>query len=454
MRDIEDLFDSMAVYGNRIAYSDNGRTVTYAALLDTVKDLYRSFCNTPGAVLIDCDDFLAGVVAMLAALMCHKPYVPVYCRLPQKRKQDIMESVGCSFIYDGHSILPGNDDPKSRIPEETAYVIFTSGSTGTPKGVSISRDNLSGFIEWLVPSLDRETNGYAAVLCTSMLSFDLSLWSILYSLARGARLSRYVPDSFELFGSVCSVMTGEKTELAVMTPTFLKGCLARRDFCDECLPRLKCIVCCGETLERSVAGRLFDRFPDIRLVNSYGPTEACCRVCMVDISLEMCSWKSLPIGEINRASADIKLRDDEILLKGRSVFSGYIGCRDECFTADGWYLTGDRGYCCGDLLFFSGRTDRQIKYKGYRIVLDEIEDTINGIDGVINSAVTARTGTGGQVLGISANVFAKDGIDENLLKEKLTALLPEYMIPSVIRMTDSPAVSASGKTLRKEDSDD
>ena len=160
------------------------------------------------------------------------------------------------------------------------------------------------------------------------------------------------------------------------------------------------------------------------------------------------------MGELSGAAAEISVRDGEIVLRGPSVFGGYLGgAEGGHFLEDGenCFRTGDLGRIDADagLLFCSGRKDGQIKYKGYRIELGDVESNLAALPGVNACAVVPRIGAGGEVLALRAFAEADPGVTEADLKKALAARLPAYMIPKTVRLVDKLPVTENGKTDRK-----
>ena len=114
------------------------------------------------------------------------------------------------------------------------------------------------------------------------------------------------------------------------------------------------------------------------------------------------------------------------------------------------YRTGDCGYIKDGRLYCGGRKDRQVKYMGYRIELDDIESNINRIDGVENSAVAAKFNSDSSVKKITAYVAVNDStIDEAYIRNRLGEKIPQYMIPKTIKIVEELPVNQNGKTDRK-----
>ena len=134
----------------------------------------------------------------------------------------------------------------------------------------------------------------------------------------------------------------------VATPTFIRLCLLNGDFSEKEYPFIKCIYFCGETLQKSLVYALFKRFPKIRIINAYGPSEATSAVCAAEITKETLeNEETLPVGIISLAATEIAIENDEIVLKGKSVFEGYLGKQSGGYYKENeknCFKTGDSRY--------------------------------------------------------------------------------------------------------------
>ncbi|MDD6221612.1 MAG: AMP-binding protein [Lachnospiraceae bacterium] len=338
---------------------------------------------------------------------------------------------------------------------ETAYIIFTSGSTGDPKGVPVSYRNLESFIRWVTAQPALDVCPQQRVLQQASFSFDLSVADFFYALSLGHTVAAFDGDVMADFGRLAQLL--ESIDMTVTTPAFLKLCLVNPDFCAQKYPRLARAYCCGERLEASVALRLLNAFPDLVLLNAYGPTEAASAVCAAVITRQMAenaakAGKSLPVGELGSAATEITVENGEIVLKGSSVSDGYLGGVTGGFYRENGrncYRTGDLGYIRDGLLYCEGRRDDQIKYKGYRIELHDIESNLARVKGVRDCVVLARRGRDGLVKGLRAFVAAEEGTTEAELKQELGRYVPAYMVPGTFVMMKALPVTANGKTDRK-----
>lgn len=461
MTTLHNIIRVCKAFPDRIACEGNGETLTYGELYRRAVEA-ADLLNRQGSapVILYGKKSVRTVIAVLACLMARRAYVPVGKFVPGNRLRKIAEQSRATLILsDGSSPdVPGTDcrdlasldDFTARDPIPTdnafAYIIYTSGSTGEPKGVPISYDNLDHFTEWIA-SLEplrgcREVN----VLNQADFSFDLSVADLYYALCGGHRL---------LLGGDGET-DGEpggwtRAGVAVVTPTRLRLCLRYDWFNAVDCSSLRCVFLCGEPLPPQSVQKLFGVFPDITVINAYGPTEATCAVSAAVITKEMAErLPLLPVGKATEAAVGIEIDDGEIVLRGDSVFGGYLnGEPGGWFREEGvnCFRTGDLGYFENGWLFCRGRKDRQVKYKGYRIELDEIEQQIGRMDGVDTCAVTVKNDGSGAVTMIKA-CFTGTAEPESV-KDRLRLELPEYMVPKLVRRVDRLPVNANGKLDRK-----
>ena len=452
------IFDTEKIlneFSGRTAYSAGGKTFTYRELFERAKEISGEISaeECSAAAIIGSRNFET-MAAITACVISGCAYIPVDISLPEERRKSIIESSGASVLMDctgGKTVLR-----KIKHPEEnggknkTAYIIFTSGSTGKPKGVPISYSNLENFIRWINALEPLREFEHAAVLNHASFGFDLSTAAIYYALTNGHALVQYENNGD--FANLFSVIEENKTDIIVATPTFLRLCMLSRDFNAENFPFIKCIYFCGETLQKSLAKAVFERFPEIRIINAYGPTEATSAVCAIEITKEILEHEEiLPVGKISSAAAEIVIEDGEIVLKGESVFKGYLGGMSGGYYSENGidcYRTGDIGFIKNGKLYFRGRKDSQIKFKGYRIELSDIEANLSEISGIENCAVIAKRNPEGEVRFLKA--FVSGNVPEEKIRTELLKKLPDYMIPKNIRVLESLPMNKNGKTDRKE----
>ena len=450
---------------NRIAYKVDNEYITYAELWNCAKK-YAHFlkCQGTSPVIIYGNKELNFIKSILSCLLANRPYVPVGLFTPITRLKRIVEITNSMLVLTDENILIDNvqccklDELNylhcSNIGENNqnniVYIIFTSGSTGNPKGVPISKENLNNFISWisgLEPLCDYEDIN---VLNQASFSFDLSVADLYYSLCNGHTLIALSGNIQENFEEIFQVMSD--IDVAVMTPTLMKMCLLNDEFNRNKYPKLKCIYFCGEQLENKTVKKIFDAFPNIKIINAYGPTEATSAISAVNITNEIAnSEELLPVGDVNNLATEVEIISGEIILKGKSVFGGYLGNLVGGYYNDNGincYKTGDIGFIKDNKLYCKGRMDSQIKYKGYRIELGDIEYNILQIKGVQECAVVAKYGDNKIVKTIKAFIVGKN-IEIEYIKNELENKIPNYMIPKNIKIIDKLPINKNGKIDRK-----
>ncbi len=423
---------------HRTAYKNNGESITYKELWEKASFNAQILAReSRKPVIIRSSKKPETLIEIISCLIAGRAYVPVDSSLPGQRENEIMEAVGTDLDT-----------------EDLAYIMFTSGSTGKPKGVPISVKNLDNFVQWI--SCLKPLCEYTGcnVLNQARFSFDLSVADIYYSLGNGHTLIALDLDATGDYSGIYPLFCREKINIAVLTPTFIRLCLLEENFNSSNCPSLNCIYTCGELLDKKTAQKLFKRFPNISLINAYGPTETTSAVSGILITEAMLKdEKPLPVGEMSTNAAEIVIDEGEIVLCGESVSCGYLGGeKGGFFRRDGLqcYRTGDLGFIQDGLLYCTGRKDSQIKYKGYRIELMDIENNIKEIPGVQDCAVTASYTVENAVKTIKAFVSTQAvEYDSAYIRKELEKRIPGYMIPRTIVALDRLPINQNGKIDRK-----
>lgn len=457
------------VYKNKIAYIVNDDFITYEELWKKANELASSLRkqgSTP--VIIYGHKSIDMIVSIVACLISNRAYVPVDLYTPIDRLEKIIELTNSSLIIKNEELFYENVeclnieevkekygayDLDNRIENDIAYIIFTSGSTGEPKGVPISYSNLNNFIKWIsnINPLDKFEN--VNVLNQASFSFDLSVADLYYSMFNGHTLVALDKKAQEEYDTIFKFIKNREVSFMVMTPTFIKMLLINTEFNEGNFPELKCMYFCGEQLEVTTVQKIKKVFPNIDIINAYGPTEATSAVSAVRVTDDMLEKEYLPVGEINTAAVDISICDDEIILKGDSVFGGYIGNYIGGYFYDegtNCYKTGDIGYIEEGFLYCKGRKDNQIKYKGYRIELGDIENNLLKIDGVREAVVVAKYNDSQIVKTIKAYITLEKDIEAIEIKKRLKEYLPDYMVPKTIVILEKIPINKNGKYDRKK----
>lgn len=434
------------------------------------------------------------LICFLACVKAGHAYIPVDMSLPSQRIEDIIQSSQTKLI-----LAPGEIRDRTEVPvlgrdetngfiqsylgevppkecqvkkEEIYYIIYTSGSTGKPKGVQITLGNLESFVGWGM-GMGRFQGG-EVFLNQAPFSFDLSVMDLYLALASGSTLYSIDKNMIADLRKLFSYFKESGVSIWVSTPSFAEMCLADSGFYQELLPDLKLFLFCGETLRNQCAGKLYQRFPQAKVINSYGPTEATVAVTALQVDPEMCAGSEpLPVGTVKEDCRILILNPEgipqedgargEIVIAGDSVSPGYYrnvemtnrvfftqvlgGVEKRC------YRTGDEGYLQEGLLYYGGRIDFQIKLNGFRIELEDIENNLRKVEFVEN-AVVLPIRKEEKVQYLAAVVVLNRKIDQKefqigqMIKNELKEYLPEYMIPRKIILRDSIPMTVNGKANR------
>ncbi|WP_280381699.1 non-ribosomal peptide synthetase, partial [Nocardia wallacei] len=356
-------------------------------------------------------------------------------------------------------------------PGNTAYVIFTSGSTGRPKGVAVTHAAIANRLVWMQSQYGLTADD--VVLQKTPATFDVSVWEFFWPLQIGARLVVAKPDGHRDPAYLSELIAAEGVTVTHFVPSMLTVFVTEPAVA-QC-GSLRMVFASGEALAPKSAHRLRE-LTGAELHNLYGPTEAAVDVTyhrVVDADVD-----AVPIGRpvfnTRVYVLDARLRPvpegvaGELYLAGDQLARGYVARTD--LTADrfvanpfgagnnGTTGAGERMYRTGDLVMWTadgelqylGRTDFQVKLRGQRLELGEIEAALTALDEVAQAVVVVRGDqhTGDQLV---AYVVAAPGlsIDVETLREDLGQRLPSYMVPSVVMDLEELPLNASGKLDRR-----
>ncbi|MGW7344869.1 amino acid adenylation domain-containing protein [Streptomyces sp. NPDC054854] len=389
------------------------------------------------------------VVGLLAALRTGAGYLPLDPAAPAARNAAILaDCTGREVkLSDGEFTLPG-----TRVPEGTAYVIHTSGSTGTPNGVVVGHGALAAFVAGagvrygIVPG-DR-------VLQFAPLHFDASVEEVFLTLGSGAALVLRDEDMLDVPGLLAGCAAHGVTVLDLPTAYWHELAHALSTGIAE-LPRsLRTVVIGGEAaLPERVAQWCAAVDPErVRLLNTYGPTEATVVATVADLSRY--AGGPVPIGA-PLPGVRAAVVDGELWLLGGGLAEGYLGRPEltrERFTTLGTeraYRTGDLVHVRPDgLLGFRGRVDDEVKINGHRVDPASVESVLTAHPGVREAAVVARETTDGVRL-LAAYVVADGGVEARELRERVRAQLPAAAVPGTVTLVEALPRTSSGKIDRK-----
>lgn len=434
------------------------------------------------------------IASFIACVKAGHPYCPIDISMPTERIKDIIEisdsklliniddsTIKCENILTADEIRSLPKERKlecvtSITNDDVFYIIFTSGSTGKPKGVQITANCLDNYLRWMESIAKRENfPAHPVFLNQAPFSFDLSVMDMYTALWIGGTiwsLDKRVQEDMRL---MYEKFADSSLNVWVSTPSFINMCLMNNAFNDNLLPTINTFLFCGEVLSNNTVRELYKRFPDAKVINTYGPTESTVAVTDVVIIEEMVNSNlTLPVG-YTKPGSEIYIMDNtysypglaegqkgEIIIAGNTVAKGYLNCLDltnEKFfvinTPNGQlraYKTGDIGWMKDGLLYYSGRMDFQLKINGYRIELEDIENNILKIDN-IQACVVLPIEKNGTYKGLAAIITVTNIIDDEFeysqtLRKKLMDRIPYYMVPKKYVYVNTMPNTNNGKVDR------
>ncbi|WP_062983906.1 non-ribosomal peptide synthetase [Nocardia anaemiae] len=476
-----------------IAVTFEGESLTYAEFAGRVNRLARLLVSigvgSETTVAIGMRRSVDLVVAIYAVLTAGGAYVPVDPEHPAERITQTLRAarpvcvltrtqdgldLGTEqrasawavldvdlFDTSDYANAPLTDDDRlgCSVAADAAYVIFTSGSTGRPKGVVVAHAAIVNRLVWMQDTY--ALTGDDVVLQKTPATFDVSVWEFFWPLQVGARLVVARPDGHRDPAYLARVIRRERVSVAHFVPSMLVVFVAE-PAAAEC-DSLRLVFASGEALAPKPAHRLRE-LTGAAVHNLYGPTEAAVDVTSHEVT--DADVDSVPIGgpvfNTRVYVLDARLRPvpvglaGELYLAGAQLARGYIGRPD--LTSDRFVANpfGDstRMYRTGDLvtwradgvLEYVGRTDFQVKLRGLRIELGDIETALTTVDSIAQAVVVLRDGQQ-----LVAYVVAESGarVESDALKSAVSRQLPAYMVPSAVVVLDEFPLNASGKLDRK-----
>lgn len=478
---------------NNVAIIENHRSLTYKEVNERANQIARYLRSNGiasesiiGIMLERSSDMIVGILGILKA---GAAYLPINPNLPLERMNYIIQdskinilltngSVEQDIIFSG-SIIDMNDSKIEQLdnknlhlvtkPNSLAYVIYTSGSTGKPKGVMIEHQSLINRIQWMqskYPLTEADI-----IMQKTPFTFDVSVWELLWWSLYGAKVYMLPPNGEKEPVVICEAI--EKHEITVMhfVPTmftmFLEHLKNYKGYYD--FSHLRRIFTSGEALLNTHVSVFYEylnkRF-GTRLTNLYGPTEA-----TIDVSYYDCddvTTSIIPIGKpISNMSLYILNKhyqiqpvgvEGELYIAGIGLARGYLNRKeltDEKFI-DNPFIPGTKMYQTGDIarylpdgnIEYLGRTDDQVKIRGNRVEIGEIETNLISHEEIVDAVVIPVQDENGSHE-LYVYYIANQPISNLELRNYLSKMLPDYMLPSMYVCIDSIPFNASGKVDRK-----
>ncbi|MEB3511819.1 amino acid adenylation domain-containing protein [Nocardia sp. CDC186] len=421
------------------------------------------------------------VVAIHAVLRAGGGYVPIDPDHPAERNEYVLGSTapicvltttadafdtatGVPVIAVDTLYLPSYEDPwpqEDVHPDTVAYVIHTSGSTGRPKGVMITHRQMVNQFRWAQSAYPHD--GRDVVLHKTPITFDISAWELLWPLHAGASIVIAAPDGHRDPAYLARVIVENAVTTVHFVPSMLDAFLDPVANATVEYASLRRVFAAGEALSGETAARFAATVPDAELVNWYGPAEA---TVVTGHPVRDNAAVAVPIG-VPVANTRVHVLDRQLLpvppgapgelyVAGVQLARGYLGA--PAMTAERFvaHAGGARLYRTGDIvrwrdgvLEYLGRGDFQVKLRGQRVELGEIEAVLARHPQVRHAAVAVVRGGSGDRLAAYVVVAPGQTLDEAALLQHARAALPSSMVPSAVVTLAELPLNASGKLDRK-----
>jgi|GEM_PF-1200117 len=424
------------------------------------------------------EDLLISICAILKAGAAYVPVDPAY---PENRVNYMLRHSGARFMIcnnetagikaeglhkainlDELSALTGKqatENPKVETePDQLAYVIYTSGSTGQPKGVAVEHGNV---VNLLIDMQDRfKPDSGDSLLAVTSVSFDIHVLEMFLPLVSGAGLVIASSPDTRSPEKLMSLINTKKVTIMQATPSTWQLLIEAGWQIDEPLT----VLCGGEAMPSDLAAQILSKPTTQALYNMFGPTEttvwsSCTRILSADhitVGVPMSNTSFYVLDESGRlAPAGIP---GELYIGGAGVARGYLN--EPGLTKDRFrespFQEGEKLYKTGDMarwtdqgeLEFIGRRDEQIKIRGFRVELEEIEHILQQHQDVNRAVVTTREYTG-ENKQLVAYVMTESSLEKDKLERHCQTHLPDYMVPRLWVEIEEVPLTPNGKVDRR-----
>jgi len=472
---------------NKTAVEFKNKALTYSELNSKANKISNYLLNkdlqTETRIGVFVERSFEMIQSILAILKAGYVYVPIDTTYPNERILKIIDDAEINIILSQEKFsdyfkssdleVVCIDNPSTKIDEfssknpdrvidplNLAYSIYTSGSTGNPKGVMLSHSGLSNLIDnqTRIFNISEESR----ILQLASLSFDASVSEIFTSLTNGATLHLVSHEVLLSGGALINELNKSKISIATIPPSLLAVIPYDK------LAALKTLVSAGEQCTNEVVQKWSN---GRKFINAYGPTEV--TVCATTFDIEnSIHIDNIPIGT-SIGGTNVFIFDEDLNLvpkgvpgelhvSGVGLARGYNNSPDQ--TAQKFIpnpyasLRGDRLYKTGDLvklredgnIEFLGRIDNQVKFRGYRIELKEIQTILENNENIHKAELLLKNVKPNEKKLVAFYVSKnKKKLSSMELREYLTSYLPEYMIPSTFVSIDSIPLTSNGKVNKR-----
>ncbi|MDC9590391.1 amino acid adenylation domain-containing protein [Xenorhabdus sp. XENO-10] len=497
------LFDTqVSLHGKAVAIANSGGqpALTYiqfqARIDNMVAVLLKEGVRKGDIVAILMDRSTDMLTAIFAVLKAGAAYLPIDSNYPQERIDYMLKDSGVtviisdklnqSLIAQSYIVIDGNNisaqkqvkQPNLSTADSLAYMIYTSGSTGQPKGVMINHYSAVNRIEWMQERYPLDNTD--VILQKTPISFDVSVWELFWWSISGASVHLLPPgahkDPLEIIKAIRIHNVTTLHFVPSMLQPFLDILEAEPELVKQ-LASLRRVFTSGEALPPTRVNQFRQIFSVFglkapALINLYGPTEATVDVSYFEFLPENNdAINRVPIGfPINNTSLRIMSQHDtrqaigiagELQIGGVGLARGYHNKPEltaEKFILDGserWYRTGDLARWLPDgSIEYLGRIDNQVKIRGNRIELGEIQNTLERIQGISQAEVLPqKNGNDGTYLCAyyvinNQYVTNNQSLTAEKLRQTLLEFLPDFMVPQKFAQVPSIPLTPNGKVDR------
>lgn len=485
------------LYGTKTAFGDKDGTITFSELRKKSRNAAAYLINNCETgrlkpIIVYLPKSINSIIGFMSAMYAGSPYVPVDYAIPMARMEKTVENlVPAAIITDAdgrEKLKSAGIEVKTVLTDELlsspsddaavdsalsavcdldcAYIMYTSGSTGTPKGVTVSHRGVIDYTMWLVTTFP--IDGDSIIGMQSAFHFDNSVFDMYLTLYTGAK-TMIIPEILFMYPEkLIEYMEQEELSVIFWVPTVMISVANAQVLDNAKLDKLKLILFAGEVMPNTQLNYWRKNLPDCMYVNMYGPTESTDIATYYIVDREYENHETLPIGKPCANMKALILNSEnklcrtgeqgELCIGGSGIASGYWNSpeiTEKAFVQnplntkynETLYRTGDLVYENeeGNIIFV-GRADSQIKLRGNRIELGDLESAASAMDDVDSCCALFDADKQEIVLFIETQ--------ENIVQRKfnmgLKQYLPSYMVPSRIITTDKFPHTPSGKIDRQK----
>ena len=484
----EKIHEIAQKYPNEIAVIDQSNEITYKELENKSNELARELIHqnikTGDVIAILFENKgINTIISILAILKVGASFVLLYNGLPDERIKFILEDSNAKAIitekklYNKFNIIKNIDINNIKSENNisialkgdvnnVAYLIYTSGTTGKPKGTQQTHLNLSNFINSFYDAFNQNINNNDRFLSLTNVSFDVCIAEIFTPLFYGATLHLYKDIAKSTVEELASYIAENKITFAYFPPSMLEEIADKLEVYKNDLYLNKMLVGV-EPIKATTLEKFLNINENIHIINGYGPSETTICSTMYDFNYRKDNDDIIPIGKPIENTKILIMNKDmnllpigsvgEIYILGNGVGQGYkfnellnkqkyININDKIAFKTGdlgkWNKNGDINFC--------GRNDNQIKFRGYRIDLGEIENSLKSCNEVNNAVVLLnKNESKGEQL-IAFVILNSKEINEENLRDFLSKTLPYYMMPSKFIKLEQLPITSNGKVDKKK----